>query len=421
MQLDHSDRQTKGERSDFIVHDLSGPSAARRLISFVSTTPTENSVGLDFDRTEKVYPNGAVPFACALDFLKDQGYKFHVAGAGHQRSLIHVLDPKERPGDLNQSPQLTDVVWKYRDESEAGTITRRFMGALLDLMPCEEGVFDTLNWCIYEVLDNVFQHSQAPAGYVMMQLHRNTRQCVISVSDSGVGIHRAMAIGASSGRISFADIRTADQAIAYAVQQGVTSKGKLNQGNGLFGLSRSVDINGGVLNIHSGKGSWSLKEDKVVHSESDPWRPLLSLEDHHGTTVDWQLNCETKVSIGEVLGSRSSSSDLVESIETIDGYHELDASELESSIGSRKHGSEIRTRISNYLAAGAPQIVLNMTRLDTVSSSFADEVLGKLAAEMGEMDFKKRIVIVGASTTNRQLIARAIELRAATENATHLD
>lgn len=414
---ENSDGQLRRESRDFVVGDLSGPGSARRLISWAGSKPVEHSLGLDLEHTGKVYPNGAVPFACALDFLKERGHNFHIGKAGHERSLAHVLDPMEVTDDPDHSAQLTDVVWKYRNEKEAGEITRRFMGALLDRMPCEEGVYDTLNWCIYEVLDNVFQHSQASSGFVMMQLHRLTRQCVISVSDSGIGIHRAMGMGAAAGRFTYSSIKTADQAIALAVQQGITSKGRLNQGNGLFGLSRSVDLNGGSLSIHSGKGTWTFVEGNVASSEADAQRPLMDLEFHHGTTVDWQLNCKTKVSIGEVLGSRFSSSELLESIETIDGYYELDAAELESSIGSRKEGSEIRTRILNYLSAGVPQIVLNMTHLETISSSFADEVLGMLAVQLGETEYASRIAILGASTTNRQIISRAVELRIETEGA----
>lgn len=412
-----AEQRSTREVRDFAVRDLSGPASARRLISWAASTPLEQSIGLDFEHTDKVYPNGAVPFACALDFLKERGRTFHIGRAGHERSLPHVLNPMNVADDPGHTAQLTDVVWKYQNEKEAGELTRRFMGSLLDRMPCEEGVFDTLNWCIYEVLDNVFQHSQASSGYVMMQLHTGARQCVISVSDSGIGIHRAMGMGAKAGRFSYDSIKTADQAIGLAVQQGITSKGSQNQGNGLFGLSRSVDLNGGLLSIHSGKGTWTFKEHAVATAVSDAHRPLLDLESHHGTTVDWQLNCETKVSIGEVLGSRFSSSDLLESIETVDGYYELDAAELESSIGSRKEGSEIRTRIMNYLSAGVPQIVLNMTHLDTISSSFADEVLGRLAVQLGESEFASRIAILGASTTNRQIIARAVELRIETEGA----
>lgn len=408
-----------GNFTKFYVGDLSGPGAARSLLKKHSNLASSNrstNIHLDFTETSRVYPNGAVPFTCALEYLREIGTVFTAEGLNTQHSLPHVLNPVTSDEESIHDSQLTNVVWKYRDEAEAAQITKRFMQTLLDRMPCEEGVYDTLNWCLYEVLDNVFQHSQAPVGFVMMQLHKTTRKCAITVSDYGIGIHRAMAIGAGSGKIQLENIRKAHQAIELSVQQGITSKGKHNQGNGLFGLSRSVEINGGALTIHSGKGTLEIVEGRTTVSESDGERPLMDLENHHGTTVDWQLNCENPVSIVDALGSKFSRNDLLESIETVEGYHELDALELEASIGSRKQGREVRTRIMNYLRAGAPQIVLNMSRLDTVSSSFADEVLGRLAVELGDSEYKKRIAVLGASQTNRQIIARAVQLRVESES-----
>lgn len=46
-----------------------------------------------------------------------------------------------------------------------------------------------------------------------------------------------------------------------------------------------------------------------------------------------------------------------------------------------------------------------------MSSSFADEVLGKLAASMGELEFRRRVSLDNTSVTNRALIERAISLR----------
>lgn len=407
------------ERSLFSVNNLSGPGAARRLIGKYKELlegGMEKKLRLDFSNTHKVFPNGAVPFACALDFMREADFQFDSSMLQQERSLKYVLEPMEISSDIDGNLQLTDVVWKYHDEKEASMIAKRFMASLLDRMRCEEGVYDTLNWCLFEVLDNVFQHSQAPTGYVMMQLHKTSSKCAITVCDSGIGIHRAMAMGVSAGRISREQVLTADQAISQSVKQGVTSKGKLNQGNGLFGLSRSIEINGGALSIHSGKGTWTMNEGAVTESVSDSFRPILDLEDHHGTTVDWQLDGSKRVSIGDILGSNFAMDDLVESIETVEGYHELDALDLEESIGSRNMGREVRMRIGNYLLAGAPQIVLNMKDLDTISSSFADEVLGRLAAELGEAEFRRRIIVTHASKTNLQIINRAIELRVAAES-----
>ncbi len=298
----------------------------------------------------------------------------------------------------------------YRSEREAQQIADRFMRSLTDLIACEAGVIDAFNWCIYEVMDNVFQHSRASAGFVMMQMHTQSRTCVIAITDTGRGIHRSMVDAAEGSSVDRSRIRTADSAIQHALEQGVTSKGKLNQGNGLHGLRRAVTINGGQLEIQSGRGSWQYK-DGIELSQLDASRPLLDVETSHSTTVDWRLNCGSRVSINEALGQTERPSELLQSVSPENDYVKIDAREIEDFVGSRSHGREIRTRLQNYLAAGAEHIVLDLAGIPIVSSSFADEVLGKLASEMGELDFRRRVFLEGVSIVNRGLIERAIDLR----------
>lgn len=284
------------------------------------------------------------------------------------------------------------------------------MKSLTDLVACEAGVIDTLNWCVYEVLDNVFQHSQAESGYVMLQVHQSSRRCVIAVADAGRGIHRAMSEAPDGSSVDRRKIRTAEEAISHALEQGITSKGKLNQGNGLHGLRSAVAINGGALTVRSGRGSWAY-EDQETSKDLDPNRPLLDTNSAHGTLIDWRLECASPVNIFDALGSAVKSSPLVESILTDDEYCRIDASELEEMVGSRTQGTEVRTRITNFLRAGAEQIVLDLNGIPLVSSSFADEVLGKLALEMGELNFRRKIFLEGVSPTNRALIERSISMR----------
>jgi len=219
-----------------------------------------------------------------------------------------------------------------------------------------------------------------------------------------------MVDAAQGSSVDPARVRTADSAIAHALEQGVTSKGKDNQGNGLHGLRRAVEINGGQLAVRSGRGSWRYR-DAVVTSAIDVRRPLLDADSSHSTTVDWRLDCAKAVSINEALGRPEMESAVLESITTADDYFRIDASELEALVGSRQHGSEVRTRIRNYVTAGASQVVLDLRGIPLVSSSFADEVMGKLAVEMGELEFRRTIFVDGASPVNRGLIERAIELR----------
>ncbi|MBA8815849.1 hypothetical protein FHX48_000901 [Microbacterium halimionae] len=311
----------------------------------------------------------------------------------------------------------TDVVIRYDSESDAQVISSRFMDALTEAIVCESGVIDALNWCVYEVLDNVFQHSTASSGYVMMQLHARSRKLAIAVSDTGRGIHKSMVEAIDASKIDRTKLSHAHLAIEHALQQGVTSKGNLNQGNGLHGLRRSVEINGGSLAVRSGRGLWSYARANVLQN-TDLLRPVLDVDRAHATTVDWQLDCATPVSINDALGRSERSSELLLQIEVGLEHYRIDAREIEEYVGSRSKGSEIRTRIRNYLNSGAQQVVIDLANIGVVSSSFADEVAGKLAAELGELEYRRRVFIDGASPTNRGLIERAIELRLSSGDGT---
>ncbi|MFT0138603.1 STAS-like domain-containing protein [Alcanivoracaceae bacterium MT1] len=367
-------------------------------------------VSLDINSLGPAWPNITTTLAATLEYLRTaRNIKFRVDGYSRQHKDTLTFSPGSIRS-LSRDKYPTSRVWKYTNEDEAQIIADRFMGALTELVLCEAGVIDTLNWCVYEVLDNVFQHSLASEGYVMMQVHVRKQRCVIAVADTGRGIHRAMADAAQGSSVDRNRIRTAEDAIEHALEQGVTSKGSLNQGNGLHGLRRAVEINGGQLSVRSGRGNWQYAEEQITCT-GDRTRPLLDSEAHHSTTVDWRLECATPVSITEALGSNYDASSLLESTDFEDGYVRIEASEIEQLVGSRLHGNSVRTRILNYLSAGANQVVIDLGGIPLVSSSFADEVLGKLALEMGELEFRRRVFLDGASPTNLSLVERAIQLR----------
>lgn len=389
------------------VPDLRSQACADQLIAKANETRDKPLI-LDFSNTRAVYPNGAVPFARNLAFIRDSGRRelviTNIDPTIEDLLMPLALDDYKR----NSGTHLTHSVWRYESEQEAQRLTNMFTEAITDRVACEEGVIDSITWCLYEVLDNVFQHSQAQVGYVMMQLHRDKRLCAIAVGDSGIGIQKSLALTKSA---PIDVLRDPSLAIGHALQQGVTSKGGENQGNGLYGLRRAVEINGGQLNVRSGWGYWSLRDGEIDCSV-DRHQPLLHVEDHQSTLVDWQLDCSRKVRIDEALGSRKpSSSELLETIEGDDGLHRISVMELEESLGSRKLGADIRTRLQNFLSAGASFVVLDFKGVGVISSSFADEVLAKLAVEMGELEFRRRVFVESVSPTNRSLIETAINLR----------
>jgi anti-sigma regulatory factor (Ser/Thr protein kinase) len=388
------------------VRDLNGPLRATQLLENARNHLDQELI-LDLSDVGPVYPNGAVPFAAVLAFLRDTTDQLISVRLRDGSRLQHIENPLTvATFDRWGGDTLTHSVWRYDTEADAQKLTNMYMEALTDQVQCEEGVIDSITWCLYEVMDNVFAHSHAGSGFVMMQLHRTERRCVIAVADTGIGIQRSL-VEAKAAPIEV--LRDPSASIEFALEQGATSKGGAHQGNGLYGLRRAVEINGGALNVTSGWGRWEFRGGQV-QCRTDRYRELPDKNDHQSTLVDWQLDCSRKVRIDEALGS-SPINDFLETIEDDEGVYRVSVSEIEESLGSRKLGAEIRTRLENYLKAGAQFVVLDFKGVGVVSSSFADEVLAKLAGSMGELEFRRRVFVDNASVTNRGLIERAISLR----------
>ncbi len=389
------------------VPDLRGPWRSRQLLETARRTEDRELV-LDLSDLRSVYPNGAVPFAANLAFLRSTTDQRITVRMPDDSRLKRIEEPLTVDNyDRQSGDTLMHSVWRYDTETDAQKLTKMYMEALTDQVQCEEGVIDAITWCLYEVMDNVFSHSRAGSGYVMMQLHKSERLCVIAVADTGIGIQRSLA---ETQAAPLEVLRDASSAIEFATEQGATSKGGAHQGNGLYGLRRAVEINGGALNVTSGWGQWSFR-DGEVEWETDKMRVLPDIENHQSTLVDWQLDCSRKVRIDEALGSQSTINEFLETIEDDEGVYRVSVSDIEESLGSRKLGADIRTRLENYLRAGAQLILLDFKGVGVVSSSFADEVLAKLASDMGELEFRRRVFVDNASVTNRALIERAISLR----------
>jgi hypothetical protein len=85
-----------------------------------------------------------------------------------------------------------------------------------------------------------------------------------------------------------------------------------------------------------------------------------------------------------------------------------------NSFGSRVAGTPLRNRLTN-LAQMCPGEEVNVDFSDValVSSSFADELIGKLFAEFGPLEFMTRFKLINISPTVQQLIDRAISQRMA--------
>lgn len=248
------------------IPDLKGPIRATQLLE-TARDHADRELVLDLSDVRHVYPNGAVPFAAALAFLRETTSQRVTVRMPEDSRVRHIETPLSvKTFNRWGGDTLTHSVWRYDTETDAQKLTNMFMEALTDQVACQEGVIDAITWCLYEVMDNVFAHSHAGSGYVMMQLHKAERRCVIAVGDTGIGIQRSLV---ETRAAPLEILRDPAASIQFALEQGATSKGGAHQGNGLYGLPRAVEINGGALNVTSGWGRWGLRAARSRSQQTD--------------------------------------------------------------------------------------------------------------------------------------------------------
>jgi hypothetical protein len=144
-----------------------------------------------------------------------------------------------------------------------------------------------------------------------------------------------------------------------------------------------------------------------VGGNNDQW---AIAGEHGGTSVDFQLALDRPVSLGKALNYDPPNM-FLESLESAEGEHVLSIRDQAGGAGSREAAHELKTLIMNILNDGAPHIVLDFEGQAVVSSSFADEVIGKMFVEMGMSTFARKVKLQSMNETVASLIDRAVARR----------
>lgn len=289
------------------------------------------------------------------------------------------------------------TVFKYTEEN-ISLIVDKYKKWIMNNIILPEGLLWAFGWSLYEVMDNVFQHSGAKYGYISMQYHYKTKKLNIAVTDIGKGIIRSMSesLARKDSKINrdiFMDYfmgQEYGEIIKYAVNKGVTSKGDNNKGMGLYGLSESVRQNGGTFMIDSGKGSYEYNSQNDEPSKTRVFK-YSPIEFVNGgdvkylTCVNWSLDTSNPVNMSSILDVEYTSSETDEYYDEDLQCHVVDMIKYEAQVATRNGGAKVSNVIGNLVNDGAEHILLDFESIDIISSSFADEII------KAEMRYPRRI------------------------------
>lgn len=249
-------------------------------------------------------------------------------------------------------------------------------------------------------LSNVINHSLAKTGYILGQIHKNRKHIAFCIFDGGQGIYNSL-------RNSEHRPRNPLDAITLAIREGVTRDKSIGQGNGMWGLHRIIEDNSGSLTITTGSASYFM-QNRIPKTYNHI--PCFSNE-NQCTTIDFQIEYNKEISIKKALGGYEVINLRVDNLENDLGELVYKVAEKANGTGTRDSGSRLRYEILNLYKESGKVIVIDFATVAVVSSSFADEMIGKLYVELGILNFNQIIRLKNMNETIQSIVQRSVAQR----------
>ena len=360
---------------------------------------------LDFRGVDSSYPNVCAPIASIIDYYTSEGIEFkclYTSNSYLERTCL--CGPASSDDSKRLAAGAMDRVWIFTATS-IGNVVNSLVRELARSVECKAGVLQSVEWSVYEIMDNVIQHSGRDHGYIMGVVHQKAKHVAFCIADSGQGI-------LNSFKGSIHTPRNSLDAITLAIKEGVTRDTAIGQGNGLWGLHRVVAQNKGKLAISSASATWIFEGEVATTRDR---LPFLSRE-HGGAIVDFQLDTNQPISIEEALRDKRSESQKVTSLymdkfDTFTDFMHYPLKEHSAGTGTRASALRIRNEIVNILNSNKRPILLDFDSVAVISSSFADELIGKLLVHLGFVGFNQMIHLRSMNSTVQAIVQRSVNQR----------
>jgi anti-sigma regulatory factor (Ser/Thr protein kinase) len=394
---------------ELYIGDLLGPIA----VLHQAVTAGFGDLILDFSQCTAAFAPPILALCAQVMKLRNTGVEFHVelpekvelARLFRNANWAHFLSPDENPPSefkgFTQVPA-THFTNDVEQRQAVNRIVNGILGAIPDL---DRRELAALEWSVSEITDNVLVHSRSPIGGLIQvsTFQRANKRIEYIVADAGVGIPGTL-------RPSHPELTSDAAALERAIREGVTRDSDVGQGNGLYGSYQICSHSIGSFHLESGYG-------KLTFTERQGLRVTTERVPFNGTLVVAQINFSDPRLLAEALRFGGRQHIPVDFVET--NYEQHDRAEAlfvmrneTTSFGSRIAGTPVRNRLMNLVRMCPGQrIIIDFADIPLVSSSFADEVLGKLFVALGPMTFAQRFEFRNVATTVQQLIDKAITQR----------
>ncbi len=286
------------------------------------------------------------------------------------------------------------------------------MDIVIRSMELQRDFITALEWSLNEITDNVLNHANSdPGGLVQVSSFRDQHRVEFVVADAGRGIPAAM-------RERFPEYSNDEVAVGEALKSGVTSIPDSGQGNGLAGSLAIAKEAQGSFMVTSGEAHVAVYLENRTGRYRTQHGKAPSGYHFPGTVVTVELSTQADLQIERALSLDEAGSELLDIVDlkytTESGDLKLRVSDEALGFGTRHAGVELRLKCRNLLEAEpTARLILDWKGVPLVSSSFADEAVGKLFMELGPTTFSSRVSHINAESLVRSLLDRAVMQRVA--------
>lgn len=238
-----------------------------------------------------------------------------------------------------------------------------------------------LEWAVNEATDNILRHAEAPApGVVCAQYVPKAHRLDVAICDAGRGITASL-----EGVLE--PWEGPGDAVKQALQRGVTRDPEIGQGNGLAGALEIAKTNSGAFHL------WT--DDIVFSTTNGEDGRFAKLPPLPGTGVAFALDTRRPVDLSDTfIGAPACPYIDAEAMRLETSDDGIKVAEDCVSTGTRGSARRLRRKIASVLPEMDESLVLNFEGVERASSSFLDELLGRLAAEFGTDAFEQRVRLV---------------------------
>lgn len=361
-------------------------------LSIAEKARNDETLTISFRDTLSAYPDGMLPIIASILRLRNSGMKINIELPQDEyirrvflsTNWAHYL--AESMFDKSESTHTKHMVTTlFGDASEQHNAVDNLTELVISSIELPREIMAGFEWSLNELTDNVLNHSNAANGGLVQATTLSQEGLItFAIVDSGQGILASL-------KEAIPTLRTDIQALGEAVKAGVTRNKSVGQGNGLAGSLRITTMTGGRFCVASGTGRLICTETKTKELT------VSKLSHFQGTLVTGQIKLDKKFSISKALQFYEREyrpTDFIEMRYTLDNDHFITIKMRNEStgFGTRKSGEQIRIKIINLMSAEPDlPIVLDWEGIPVISSSFADELIGKLFLRLGAMTFSTKI------------------------------